>query len=434
MPVTVANSMQPVAIRDGHTTWRTLAVYLACVLALLVTSCQQPNSTASRSDKPQIAGVRKNPPLPTEYAAVARHLTDSCQLDRDFHEPKPEIAQVIAQFKGMLVDLKEIKTTDAEVAGLVVDVHQATEKTMTAMERIDALPKPPSDGEMVLDGLLRGFVGDFAGGVQRVNEVGGQINALKDQARNVITGLRQLQTAKLQLPHLAKKHGGPPVVRGQTVLIDYDEAWGPHGPKSELMLVNNFGDLHNCTILIEIQGATEVTQNVHFLADWKGDCPIYASYSPGIAILDETPIKQSVPAVQRLVVSIWADELTQENIQYQYAGNEQAKDVARYCKDLKISLEYRPFQKGSLWNTHRGIHLQLDGIEFIEQSRVTVTFRRGQENKSLYWDLKRWQAGERKTLDTQGSLSWEPDEISVEIGFPATSYKHFSSWTLSNVK
>lgn len=426
------DSMQPGELQHRPTTWHSPSIIAVYVSALLLASCQEPNRAASRTQRPQVEGARKNPPLPTEYVTIAKHLADSHRLERNSHELRPEMSQVLAEFKGALMDMNGLKAVDPEVMSVAADVSRATESTMTALEQIDALPKPPGSGEMFVDGLLRGLVGDFAGGVQRANEVDGQLNAIREQARRVITGLKQLQTAKLQLPRLATKYGGPPVVRGQTVVIDYDEAWGSHGPKSEVTLTNNFGDLHHCTILVEIQGAAEVSQNVHFIADWKGGSPIYATYDPGVAILDETPIKQTVPGVQRLVISIWADELSQENIRYQYAGNEQAQDVARYCKDLKVTTEYRPFQKGSLWNTQRGVRLQLAGIAFLEQPRVTISFRRGQENKSLYWDLERWQAGELKTLDTEGSLAWDPDEIVVEVSFPATSYKYVSSWKMSD--
>ena len=429
----VMDSVRLAVIQHRPSTWHSPSVFYAvCVSAFLLASCQEPIRTDSRTERPQVEGTRKNPPLPAEYVVIAKHLADSHRIERNSDELRPGMSQVLAQLKGVLMDVNGLQAVDPDVMSVAAEVSRATESTMTALEQLDALPKPPGSGEMFVDGLLRGFVGDFAGGVQRANEVDGQLNAIREQARRVITGVKQLQTAKLQLPRLATKYGGPPVFRGQTVVIDYDEAWGPHGPKSEITLTNNFSDLHNCTILVEIQGATEVSQNVHFIPDWKGGSSIYASYGTGVAILDETPIKQTVPAVQRLVVSIWADELSQENIRCQYAGNEQAKDVARYCKDLRVTAKYREFQKGSLWNTQRGVQLQLDGIEFIEQPRVTISFRRGQENKALYWDLERWEAGERKTLDTQGSLAWDPDEILVEIGFPTTSYKYISSWKMSN--
>lgn len=428
----VMDSMRPAINQQRSATWHGPSIYAVCMSALLLTSCQEPNLTDGLTARPQVEGAGKNPPLPAEYVVIAKHLADSHRLERNSDELRPGMSYVVAEFKGALMDIKGLKAVDPEVMNVAAEVSRATESTITALEQLDALPKPPGSGEMFVDGLLRGFVGDFAGGVQRANEVDGQLNAIKRQARNLTSGLRQLQTAKLQLPRLARKHGGPTVVRGQTVLIDYDEAWGPHGPKSEVTFTNNFGDLHNCTILVEIQGAAEVSQNVHFIANWKGGSPIYATYDPGVAILDETPIKQTVPAVQRVVVSIWADEFSQENIRYQYAGNEQAKDVARYCKDLRVSAKYREFQKGTVWNTQRGVQLQLDGIEFIERPRVTISFRRGQENKALYWDLERWEAGECKTLDTQGSLAWDPDEILVEIGFPTTSYKYVSSWKMSN--
>jgi hypothetical protein len=95
---------------------------------------------------------------------------------------------------------------------------------------------------------------------------------------------------------------------------------------------------------------------------------------------------------------------------------------------MKVESSYRPFAKGFLWNTERGVVVRLKDLKFAPKPRVTVSFRHQGSEVSLYWDFDRWDEGEVKTLDTGGKLPWDPEGYRVEVGFPGTVYTHQSSW------
>lgn len=407
--------------------FRCLSVLLLA-LALSATSCQKSHQADPDPLRPRISGPRKNPAVPAEYLVLAKHLADTFTLDANEAELDPDVTQILAEMKAAIIDLEKLRTADGDIGKVAQEAHAGLVASLEAIERLQILAKPPGVQEAIVTGLLHGFLLDIPGVLKRAAESEGQAKAIEDELRTFIGAFHRLQSAMLLIPNLAKQYGGPKVVQGQAAIIDYDEAWGPFGPKSRAGLLNYFGDLHHCTILIELRGRTEVSRNVHFIPEWKSGVPIHAMYSPGEVVLDQTLSKQTVPEVQEVIVSVWADELTQEEIHYQYRGKARDLDIERYCQGLEVTCEFRPFQNGLFVNTHRGVQLQLNGMAFIEQSRVAATFRRGQESKSFSWNLGRWQQGESKTLDTQGELTWDPDTILVEVEFPGTSYKHSAGW------
>ena len=399
-----------------------------CGLALAAHGCQEAAVPASASEKPQIQGARTNPPLPPEYAVLAAHLADEHAFDQHRPELRQDAPQALAEASAALLDLRAIESADADITSLTNDAQSALNNSITATGKILSLPEPPAGWEQFADGFVRGFVGDVSGLLRRVDELEGQSRDIRHQAMQLTAGIRQWQTARLLLPRIARKYAGPPVVQGSALLLDFDEAWGSQGPDDALTLVNNSGDLTNCTVLVELQGRTEVSRNVHFLPEWRSGQAIHARYSPGTDFAGEVILRQSVYDVQRLVVSAWADQLSQESIRYEYAGGEKDADIARYCEPIRLSLEYQPFAEGSIWNTDRAVLLRLDGIARLIHPRLTVTFSRGQQRKSWYRSFDGWEQGEVKTIDTGGELEWDPEQIEVTISFPTTGYRHTSIW------
>ena len=132
----------------------------------------------------------------------------------------------------------------------------------------------------------------------------------------------------------------------------------------------------------------------------------------------------AVHLVQSLKVALWADELSQEDLVYHYAGPEREKDIARYLRNMIVASRYRPFAKGLFFDTQRGLQLWLRGVELNRAFKIIVQFQRGNQGKSIEWTFTGWKPDEQKTLDTLvGDLPWDPEWYSLEIYFPELDYK-----------
>jgi hypothetical protein len=279
---------------------------------------------------------------------------------------------------------------------------------------------------------VRGFFLDLDGVTRRLGEVEGQQSALIAELRGLAATIRRGKTAQLMLPRIAARYGGPTVTAGGAIGIDLDESWGPVGPADWLTLSNASGvDLHRCTVLVELRGRSgDIARDLHFVPAWPSGVAIYGKYGLGTQMLDETVGRQTVPGVEVVTISVWSDELSQESIVYPYAGAERDRDIARYCDGMQVQAQYRPFVRGLLWNTERGVSVTLKCVTALPSPRITVTFFQGGTALAWYWDFPRWDEGEQKTLDTGGKLPWDPELFKVVVSFPGTSYTHEATYTV----
>ena len=394
---------------------------------------QKKEKKTQQSVQVTVAAVRTNPPLPTEYAILVDILSDDWSFDSNAPDQEEGIIQLQVELQGAILDLKNFESSDLDLNLLADDTLKKYEDILSAVQEIKSLPEIPSGLEQwgfTLPNLLRlaeynlSDVSDSIEGTQKPQK------AILNEWKKFERGISMTQSIKRLLPRIAQKYSGPEVVEGQAILVDFDEAWGPFGPKSEIRLINNGEDLTNCTILVEVQSSTEIARNVHFISEWKKEKTIYASYLPSKKYINEV-FKQTVPNADQIVISIWSDQVTQTKMRYKYAGKERDKDIARYCESVQISMNYRPFETGVLWNTNRRVNLKLEGISFLSDPEITVQFERDNQLKSLSWKQEYWEQGETKQLDTEGKLEWDPKKIRVKISFPASEYRHVISFNLT---
>jgi len=373
---------------------------------------------------------RSRPPLPPAYVTLAKRLADECQSGRGDPGPGKDVNVILAELRNATLDLKGLKATDPDVDAVAEEARGVFRDAVSSMERLIALPRPPGSLELAGESFLRGLILDIPGLARRYDQVSGVQEALLAEARRLAAAIKRGEAARLMLPRIAARYGGPPPAAGRALLIDFDESWGPVGPADWLTLTNASGvELHNATVLVEVRGGSgENARSVHFVPAWKAGAAIDAKYTAGDESLGFPVGRQSVKDVSAVTVSVWSDELSQEGIAYAYAGPEHDADVARYCATMRVRVQYRPFQRGLLWNTERGADAWLEGIPFVPRPRITATFRRGPSTLSWYWDFERWADGERKTLDAGGKLPWDPEEITVEVTFPNTGSRHRASW------
>lgn len=401
---------------------------IGVVLALAILGLSRDTGQHTRYALPH----RTNPPLPAEYVTLARHLADDHKADPGQPDPEPDVAGTIAKFLNAASDLKGHHSTDPEIDSLCVEACEVLGEAARHAQRLDALPKPPGFGEMFAESFARGFLGDLLGLGRSYQEAQGRQDAVVSEVRQIMALQRRHDVARLMLPRIAARYGGPITAGGQPVQVDFDASWGPVGPEDWLTLVNRSNhDLHNCTIKVEVRGRDgEIARSVHFVPHWRVATAIYAKYSPGQEVLGEIVERHTVPRVDSVVVSLWANELSQESITYAYAGAEWDADVARYCKSMQVLASYRPFAEGVLWNTERGVLAQLQGVKFLASPRITIHFRRGASSLSWYWDFDRWDAGETKTLDTRGKLPWDPESYRVVVTFRDTKHSYQRAWPI----
>ena len=364
---------------------------------------------------------------PEAYIVLARSLADQHQTRHDSSNAESNLHQIIVVYRKTLRDLLAVAATSEhrDIAAIAEESAEAALDLHIQLKVLEALPKPPEADELVAEGLVRLLFRGF-GVIGRAEEIYHQDANLKNAFRALSEASARRERAKLKLPVIAAYYAGPPAPPSKpALLIDYDEAWRPEQP-DRLMLVNNTGmTLRHCTLLIELHGENnEASRNLYFIDAWDPGNAIYGEYAGDAKIQDRFVKSAAVHLARSIKISLWADELSQEEQVYHYAGAERDKDLARYLRNMAIDSRYRPFAKGVFFDTQRGLHLWRRGAELNRAFKIIVQFQRGNKGKSLEWTFNGWKPDEQKTLDTLvGDLPWDPEWYSLEIYFPELDYK-----------
>ena len=388
----------------------------------------QTSSEPRVANKPVIEVETASRPsrLPPEYRILGEELGVSLHLSPDDFTDK-DMATVRAELDESLARFKKIKSQDAEVDSLATTAATIYAEMAACLDRIEQLPKPPSDLEFIGSSILAGFAtGDPIMGAIAGASVGAESDA-KKQA--IIAELEQLarihqkgDVAHLGLSRVAKKYAGPTADGAARIAVDIDESWGSYGPYVWCCLYNHGATIKDSTIEVELIGAnSNVRKNVHFVEDWPSRQWLYARYEPGQALGDKQVGSQTVVAIKTVNVRVFAPELSTA-VKYEYAGAEKDKDVGKRLEKASLAGRYQPFSQGFLWDTQRGCYATLKGIG-LPLCRVDVNFMKGgQKIKGWVWTFDYWRDGEEKAfLTNAGDLTIDPDEIIMEVSFPDTS-------------
>lgn len=385
-------------------------------------------------DTPSASGLQaagdsvKTAAPPEAFIILAEHLVDAHHTRREISKMEMNLPQTVAAYRKAVRDLFAIAATsdDPALAALANESAEAGLDMLIQLKLIEALPKPPEADELMAEGLVRLLFRGF-GILGRVEELYRQDASLQNTFRALIAASERREQAKLKLPALAAKYAGPPFAFGNAITVDFDETWLSERP-DWIVLVNNTGaTLHHCTIAVELQGKDHgAKQNLHFIREWAPAAAIYGEYAGSVKVQDKTLRRASVPLVQNVNVSLWADELSQENLIYKYAGAERNKDIAQYLRQMSFVPSYRRFEKGVFFDTPRRVELWLRGVELPRPHKMIIHFHRGETVKSLEWLFTAWKQDEKKILETRpGDLPWDPDWYSLEIYFSDVDY----TWT-----
>ena len=390
-------------------------------LALTLSGCGG-DTTASNLPKNSTPSSK---PLPEEYRVLASHLSMEMKSDPGHFRDNREIAEIMADVQSTLLDLREIKSNDKEIMYLSDQVQNANTLFLQCINNLNALPKPADEGTLFVGSMLDGFFGNFLGSYHRGLDAEAKQNALNVELQSAIAAVDQLEAALLLLPKVAEKYSATLSDSAGRIVVDFNESWGDSGPNDWLVLQNRGETLKDCTIVVQLTGASgKVRKNVHFLETWPANTSMWGRYQSGEEVLGRTVEKTTVTHVQELDITIYSPQFATQ-IHYVYQGAEKDKDIAQICKDLSFQGSYQPYQAGIVWDTQRGVQLSLNGVSLLPQCRVDVSFLKEGQSKTWFWKHDSWMKGEIKHFSTpEGGLDFDPDRIDFEISFPHTNYKY----------
>tara|TARA_R110002167_G_scaffold300470_1_gene504801 strand:- start:344 stop:1639 length:1296 start_codon:yes stop_codon:yes gene_type:complete len=400
-----------------------------CVLplALILSGC---GSDTTASTRPKYS-TPSSKPLPEEYRVLASHLSMEMKSNPGQFRDNREIAEIMADVQSALLDLREIKSNDREIMYLSDQVQDANTLILQCINNLNALPKPPDEGTLFVGSMLDGFFGNFEGSYNRSLDAEAKQNAINVEFQSAIAAADKMDAALQLLPKVAEKYSATFCDSTGRVVVDFNENWGDSGSKDWLVLQNRGETLKDCTILVQLTGASgEVRKNVHFLKTWPSYIGRWGRYQSGVKVLGRTVERTTVKNVQELDITIYSPQFATQ-IHYVYQGAEKDKDIAHICKDLSFQGAYQPHESGIIWDTQRGAQFTMNGVSFLPKCRVDVTFRKANQSKGWFWNLDSWNKGETKSFNTpKGGLSFDPDKVDFEVSFPDTNYKYKTTLTV----
>lgn len=377
-----------------------------------------------------VVKANETKPLPSEYRVVANYLShDLKPSPKDFQKKNKDMTAIIAEIHSAIMDLREVKSTDKDLLYIAKQGDDALTEAIKRIERLKGLPKPQDLGSLIVESFIHGLFGNVYAGYALGTDADKKQKAILDEIKGLAVALEKADAIHLLLPKVAERYAAP-ISPNRRIKVDFNGSWYGLIPNDWIAIYNAGDELEDCTIVVEMRGADgEIRKNVHFVPKWSGNSWLYGCYSPGTDLDGCIIGKMKVENVETVEVTILSPKFSTK-VSYTYHGAERDKDIAECCKNITLGWEYLPFEMGVVFpDTQRGIRLTLTDYPYLGKCRVTVTFKRGNDSKSWYWNLDSWKKNEEKTFRTPaGGLKWDPETVEVVLSFPRTDYKHI--WVL----
>jgi hypothetical protein len=398
------------------------AVVIASIL-LIILGVALTCSLLTTPSRTTVISQAGRPALPPEYGIVARNLGQSLESSPDAFRNNKGMAEIIAEGHSAVMALSNVKSSDQNINYVAEFGGQAVSDAVLHLERLDALPKPPSAGSLMFNSFLDGLFGNLRGGYDRGVDAQSKQDAIFAELQALAATCERVDAASLLLQKVAEKYGAPMTSAEDRINIYFSESWYGTGPYDWCGFYNSGGELDDCTLIVELTGAEgEQRKNVHYLGKWPSKSWVYARYEGGTQLENRSIGRTTVYNVDKVDATVLSPRFS-GRVNYVYTGAEKDKRVAEYCKDMKLSWRYQPFDKGIIWDDQRGVILTLKDYPYLGKVRVDVTFRCGSASKGWYWEYDSWQQGEEKKCETPaGGLDYDPDIIDVVLSFPRTNY------------
>ncbi|MBI1313068.1 hypothetical protein GC176_17400 [bacterium] len=365
---------------------------------------------------------------PPEYVTLASHFAEPLYETTEDARSKKELEEVVADLERDRLAISGIHTDNSELQQVCGKALAVCDGFLADMTRIQTLPQPPGFLESFIGGFYRGFTFDLAGIASDAEQLA-ELNREQTEAiQSLAVHAGEHKSVLLMLAHVAEQHAGDVVPIDNRKLIEIGAlvSWGVFQDNDWLYLTNLAGqELNNCTILVEIQGrGGQTVRNVHFVDRWAVGATLWAKYSTGTHFpqINRTLQASTVQDMSSVTVSVWCEEFAQTDNRLSYWGEVRDKVIAEYCRDLSIDSQFIPYEKGVVWDTHRGVLASLDGIPGLPESTVTIHFTNGKQRHSQSWKIDPWTNGRLQKFDTGGKLQWDPTGYELEISFTDTAF------------
>jgi hypothetical protein len=367
------------------------------------------------------------------YAIVAKHLADSHLSSPDSRESHPNLASVIATCRAAVCDLKSQHPVDTDLRDLCDDGAASIEQLLSCIQSILELPRPPGDFEQFLAGFVFGFTGQFSAFAEYDREIRKQNTAMQVAIRRYIVAASRVRAATLLLPRIAKKLSGPATL-SSPLEVDIDEAV-VSGPDLITLRNQSGRTLHNCTVVVALQGTREDTANIHFVDKWASGDKICARYDIGTTVLDQVVGRTTVSGIQNAMVSLYCDELSDKERPYQYVGAEKDKDVQRHLDSVTMFAHCRMFSRGLISTDPPAVVLCYSGRPILPKCKIAVECFDGSFPPFDSWhkpidaprsnkffnsvDMSNWREGETKVVEFPG-FQRDPRGFNILLEVPGT--------------
>ncbi|MDB5307391.1 MAG: hypothetical protein JWO38_1593 [Gemmataceae bacterium] len=317
----------------------------------------------------------------------------------------------LADLKGLIAELKAVAGAETgDLKPLAKDILEEFE-WFAKMNR--AVLKHPDYA-----GLPRDSEGGFVFSARPVPQVAVEQKEVKpDESLNalrakVLHSIEELRTLALRVADVARKTGGPRVERGQALAVDFVEPYvfegmayydlfgarDPFDNPDRLRLTNAAGvELTHCTVLVKVIGETETRHNVHYVPKWAAGQTLMAHYYAGIPMGQKTVMRFSCRAVKRLEVSVWADQLSQEGIRYEYDSREKEFAFREYVDRAQFVAGCERYD-GLLGRGYR-VDVSFKEAMYFPTAKLTVRVKRDGEWTERAVTATRWRAGAVESVD-----------------------------------
>lgn len=329
--------------------FRTTLLLASVLTPVLGTGCGADKSPAPGGGDAPAGGGK---PLPPEYRTLAGHLGYGLKpRPADFRNDK-SLTDVLAEGHAAILDLRAVRSDDPDITYIAAQAAAAFSDAVARMERLNALPKPPPAGTVMVSSFVHGFFGNPYAGYELGADADRKQRAVADELTAATAAIEKADAAHQLLARVAEKYASPTRGDPARIGVDFDEAWNAWGPHDWCAVHNAGGDLADCTLVVELTGAGgAVRRNVHYVPKWPARSWLYARYEAGTEVNGRRFGRTTVPDVAALRVRVLAPGYTGE-VSYTYAGVERSKDVARRVAEVKPHLRWRV--RPSAWGATSG--------------------------------------------------------------------------------
>lgn len=395
---------------------------------LAAIGCGETKSTSNNGQSTNNQNSGSSKTIPPEYRVLAETLCMEIKTSPEMFRDNKGMSELIAEGYGAILALRGIKTTDKDITYIAEQGESALAEGIRRFEKINAMPKPPGADELFFSSFIDGFFGNVFGGYARGKDAEEKQKAIVNELMPLIVAIEKADAAQQLMGKIAEKYSAPFTPASGQIVVDFSEAWGCWGPHDWLSIYNAGPALTDITLAVELTGSKqEMRKNIHFIKSWPANTWMYARYEPGNEILGKIVGNMSVPNVQNIAVTLYSPQYS-TNINYIYQGKNKDAKIAKKCKAIALTGRFVPFESGIFWDTQRGAEFTLDGVPFITNCQVKLTFDNGNKSTEVVWNIDSWEKGESKSFKTkEGQLRFDPDKINVDISFPGTGYVYKST-------